>query len=546
MLAELRVRNLGVIEDVVLELSGGMTALTGETGAGKTLLVEALQLVLGARVNSAMQRGGSDEAVIEARFFRERGGQPQDRELVLARSIKTQGRSRAQMDGQMVPLSALADAGSGLVDILGQNDHHSLVLASAQRRALDCFAGIDTGELEAVGARLAELRKELDELGGDAAQRSRAIDLLNYEIAEIDSAQISDPDELDSLMGEQERLADLSAQRESIEKVLSTLDGDADAVDTGASAALASAVLVLKGVKSLSGLESRVETARVEVADVASELRRMLELSQDDPEALETLWRRIRLLHDIAKRYGGTLEAALSYERSARDRLDDLVKLSERAELLAAEIDAVSEEHIALENAVRSARKLAIAPFTAALHDRLCDLAMKGARFDVEISDKGAGEPIRFLLSANPGEPLQALAKVASGGELARAMLAIRLVSSGGPATMVFDEVDAGVGGEAARYLARSLKEVSASHQVLVVTHLAQVAAFADHHLAIEKSTSQGRTVTSIRKLTGQERVVEISRMLSGHPDSATARAHATELLALGKVSEGPPQLPLR
>ncbi|MCL5445545.1 MAG: DNA repair protein RecN, partial [Actinobacteria bacterium] len=234
-------------------------------------------------------------------------------------------------------------------------------------------------------------------------------------------------------------------------------------------------------------------------------------------------------------KYGATLRDVLEYKEIARRRRDDLVNLAERARLLTAEIEKLEARQVELERSVRSARKAGIAPFTAALHSRLVELGMSGTRFDVEVSDDGAGEPIRFLLSANLGEALQPLAKVASGGELARAMLAVRLVSSGGPPTMVFDEVDAGIGGSAAIFLGRSLKEVASRHQVLVVTHLAQVAAVADHHVAVEKSTSEGRTSTAIRELSGQERIVEISRMLSGHPDSATARAHAAELLSSGQ-----------
>ncbi|MCL4445918.1 MAG: DNA repair protein RecN [Actinobacteria bacterium] len=535
MLAELRVRNLGVIEDVLLELGPGMTALTGETGAGKTLIVEALQLVLGARAGSGIQRRGSDETVIEARFIDDEGDAEVPHELVLTRSVKAEGRSRAEIDGRMVPLSALASAGADLVDILGQNDHYSLLSAGAQKKSFDTFTGVDTRELDDVVNRVRRLSAELDDLGGDGKGRRNALGLLDHEIAEIDSALISDLDELTTLSVEEERLADLSAHREAIETVLATLDGDDSSSDPGAFAVLARSVELLKGMNSLAGLASRLQTASVEIADVASELRNALELSQDDPRALDAIQRRRRLLSDLLKKYGATLRDVLEYKEIARRRRDDLVNLAERARLLTAEIEKLEARQVELERSVRSARKAGIAPFTAALHSRLVELGMSGTRFDVEVSDDGAGEPIRFLLSANLGEALQPLAKVASGGELARAMLAVRLVSSGGPPTMVFDEVDAGIGGSAAIFLGRSLKEVASRHQVLVVTHLAQVAAVADHHVAVEKSTSEGRTSTAIRELSGQERIVEISRMLSGHPDRSMARAHAAELLSSGQ-----------
>jgi DNA repair protein RecN (Recombination protein N) len=530
VLAHLHVRDLGVIDDLTLQLGPGMTALTGETGAGKTLLVGALQLALGGRGTAALVRAGAQEAVVEAAFIT-RAADGSERETVLGRVLPAAGRARAFVDGRMVPRSALAEAGDELVDICGQHDHQSLLRPGAQRRAVDAFAGTDTEPLAEAVRALRDVEERLAQLGGDEQQRARELDMLRFQISEIDDAAVEDADEEARLRAEEERLADAGAHREAAATALSLLDGPVGAD------ALAATVDVLAGRGAFEPWVARLRSVLAEVADLASDLRAATERWQDDPQRLEAVQSRRRRLGDLRRKYGATLSEVLEFGAEARHRLDELLSADERAaQLEEARRDCQAAVAQAAE-VVRSTRQAAAPALGSAVGERLATLAMPGARVDVSVAPDGAGEPVRLLLAANPGEPSQPLSRAASGGELARAMLALRLVTLGGAPVMVFDEVDAGVGGAAALALAQALREVSERHQVLVVTHLAQVAALADQQVVLDKRTEGGRTVTTATALDQGARVVEISRMLSGHPDSETAQAHAAELLSLGRAA---------
>ncbi len=526
MLTELRVRQLGVIEDLTLEFGPGMTVLTGETGAGKTLLVEALQLVLGQRAEAGLVRTGATEATVEARFL-----DPSGSEIVLARSVPLEGRSRCWIDARMAPLAAMAERAGRLADIHGQGDHQDLMHTSAQRRALDAFGRIDTSRLERERARLGDLARRLRELGGDESTRARDLDVLAHQVRELDQARLDDPDEDRWLAAEEERLGDLAAHRERAAEALGALDGRGEGL--GAVDLLGAAASTLDGREAFAALADRLRSAQVEGSDIARELRGAIETWEDDPGALEAVQARRRQLADVFRKYGGDREAARGYARSARERLVRLGRAEEEAAGLEADLAIAEEALAAAEADVLSARRRAAPGLAGAVQDRLADLAMAGARFEAEVVPSGAGESVSFLLAANAGEALRPLAKAASGGELARTMLALRLVAPGGPPTMVFDEVDAGVGGTAALALARALREVARMRQVLVVTHLAQVAAFATHHVSVRKLEAAERVSTVAERVGGEDRVVEISRMLSGQPDSVRARAHARELLEL-------------
>ncbi|HLN15740.1 MAG TPA: DNA repair protein RecN [Acidimicrobiales bacterium] len=531
MLTDLHVRDLGVIEDLTLHFEPGMSALTGETGAGKTLLVEALQLVLGGRAGPAVVRAGAPEALVEARFLLPPEGDDEEREVILARSVPASGRSRAWLDGRMVPVSALVEAGAELVDIHGQHDQQSLVAAAAQRRALDAYAGSDLAPRAEARRLVQEVDAALAALGGDAAERAREVDVLGHQLAEIGAAGLGADDEEAALADEEERLADLSTLRQAAARALEALEGGAGD-DGGTLGGLGAAVASLGGRVPFADWEARLRAVTAEVSDVASDLRQVVDTWEDDPEGLAAVQARRRLLADLRRKYGATLGEVRAFAERARERLALLEAAESRATVLEAERKEATLALARAEEALGEARRTAAPRLAEAAEVRLRALAMPAAHLAVEVDD-GAGDDITFLLGANPGEPLAPLAKVASGGELARAMLALRLVAMGGPATMVFDEVDAGVGGEAALALARALLEVAEDHQVLVVTHLAQVAALADHQIGVTKSLVGGRTVTEARALAPDGRVVEVSRMLSGHPDSKTARAHAEELLAL-------------
>jgi DNA repair protein RecN (Recombination protein N) len=527
VLSELSVRDLGVIEDLTIAFGPGMTALTGETGAGKTLVVEALGLALGARATAGLVRAGADEAFVEARFTTE---EPDGAtEVVLARALPAGGRSKAWIDGRPVPLGALGDAAKTLIDIHGQHDQQSLLSSRAQRRALDAFAGSDTRELRGARARLSDLEERIAALGGDPAQRSRELDMLRYQVAEIDQAHLDDPDEEAALSAEEDRLADLGAHREAAQQALQALDAGPD---DGAIGLLGAAVGAFGGRSAFGPWEARLRASGAELADVASDLRAAAETWEDDPAALAEVQARRRLLGDLRRKYGSSIADVMAFGDQARRRYSDLSGSTEEMAALEAERDEARRALREAEIRLGDRRRRAAPDLAEAAGARLATLAMQEARFAVEVHPEGLGEPVVFLLGANPGEPPQPMAQVASGGELARAMLALRLVTATGPPTMVFDEVDAGVGGAAALALGGALAEVAVGKQVLVVTHLAQVAAFADRQLAVRKVVRDHRTVTEIEALGHDERLTELSRMLSGHAESDKARAHAAELLA--------------
>jgi DNA repair protein RecN (Recombination protein N) len=538
VLVELRVKDLGVIDEVTLELDAGMTALTGETGAGKTLIVEALELLVGGRADPVLVRPGADQALVEGRFVVD------DEEVILARAVAVRGRSRAWIDGRMAPVSALSELGARLVDLHGQHAHQSLLDPVMQRRSLDVFCAIDLTPLTDARATVRRLVSELDALGGDERARAREIDLLRHQLSEIDGAGLGDPDEDSTLAAVEEQLAEADAHRQAAATALVALDAESDgrtsAGGGGAVDLIGSAHGALAGRAPLGALAARLAALQAETADVATELRQVLDTWEADPERLAEIRTRRNLLHELSRKYGEGVAGVRAYGDEIRARVADLESIEERAAALQGRI-AQAEGHLAaVEAEVGRARRRGAPDLARAVEKRLQTLAMARARLDVTVGESDPGEDVAFLLGANPGEALLPLAKVASGGELARAMLALRLVLTEAPPTIVFDEVDAGIGGEAALAVGRSLAEVGTRHQVLVVTHLAQVAAYAGHQIGVRKETSGRRTLAVAESLDPEARVVELARMLSGQPESPTARRHAEELLAQAVPGPGP------
>ncbi|MBV9932698.1 MAG: DNA repair protein RecN [Actinobacteria bacterium] len=531
MLLELAVRDLGVIADLRLTFGPGMTALTGETGAGKTLVVEALELAVGGRADPVLVRPGADEAWVEARF--ELDGD----EIVLARAIPAAGRSRGYIDGRMAPATALAETGARLLDLHGQHAHQSLLAPGPQRSSLDRYASIDRTPLRDARGALASIDAALAELGGDERARARELDLVRFQVNELDGAAITGPDEDESLQREEEVLADAAAHRQAAWAAADALAGDGGGAD-----AVAAALTHVTGRAPFDSLQARLRGLVAELGDAAAEVRALAEGFEEDPERLAAVQARRAQLSDLRRKYGDSLADVLAFADDARRRLAELEGYEARAAQLDADRKHAVDAVAAAEATAGKARRKAAPKLAAAVQAHLQTLAMGGARFDVTVGDADPGDEVTFLLAANVGEPPLPLAKVASGGELARTMLAARLVLTRGPDTLVFDEVDAGVGGEAALAVGRALAALadpSAGHQVLVVTHLPQVAAFADHQVAISKAETGGRTVAGATALDDSGRVVELSRMLSGQPQSETARGHAEELLASAARERG-------
>ena len=545
MLAELRVANLGVIDELTLLLDSGLTALTGETGAGKTLIVDAIGLLLGATADPVMVRPGAPEAVVEGRFVL-----PDGSETILRRVIPSSGRSRAYVDGRMANANQLSEIGAGLVDMHGQHGHQSLLRPAVQRVMLDRFGGISTEEVRAARLGLRRIADAQSELGGDARTRAREADLLRFQLTELDAAGLESPDEDDLLRSEEDRLADASSLREVAARARVMLGGD-----DGIGDRLGELVAIMSAKQPLAAIRDRLAAIGDDISELARDLRTAEETFEDDPQRLAEVGARRQVLTELRRKYGESLEGVIAFREEARARLKMLESYDERASALEEENKRLSAELAVAEVRLLEARRSAAPRFAAAVEEAIRGLAMPKARFLVEVDDDPPGDSVSWKLGANPGEAVLPLAKVASGGELARTMLAARLVlggtvpsrtdavdqpDPGGPATLVFDEVDAGIGGEAAVSVGRALAALGAHYQVLVVTHLPQVAAFADRHLVVQKRSDDERTVADAEAVEGTARVIEISRMLSGSPQSESARRHAEELLEDAAASRPP------
>ena len=520
MLVELRVLELGVIDELSLVLDGGMTALTGETGAGKTLLVTAVELLVGGRADPAIVRPGAKEAVVEGRFVTGEG------EVVVRRVVPAKGRSRAYIDGRLASVAELAEIGTALVDLHGQHDHQSLLAPSVQRNALDRFAGVDLTSLREARDALRRIEGEQARLGGDARERARELDLLRFQVGELDDAAVTDVDEEAGLADEADLLSDAEAHREAAAVAVTEMTGDGGAADT-----IGRAIAALDGRGPFGAPAARLRALAAEIADVATEVRDTGESIFDDPDRQDEIRRRRQLLTDLRRKYGDDLAEVMAWHAAAKARLSELEDHDRLAAALDGDLRAARVEVETQEELVATARRAAAPALAAAVAAQMPALALPKARVEIEVSG-AAGHEVVFGFAANPGMPLQPLAKVASGGELARAMLALRLVLTEGPPVLVFDEVDAGIGGAAALAVGRSLAAVSADHQVLVVTHLAQVAAWADAQVTVDKRVERAQTRTQVAVVTGEDRITELARMLSGTPDKSTAHDHARELLA--------------
>lgn len=522
MLTELHIERLGVIEHLDLVLGRGLTALTGETGAGKTMLVEAISLLVGGRADASMVRSGAAEARVEGRFV------VGDEEYVVARVIPVDGRSRAYVNGRLATVGNLAELGHRCVDLHGQHAHQRLLTTAEQRDALDRWCRTDLEPLRGARARLTEIDAALAALGGDSRSRAREIDLLRFQSAELGAAAIASATEDRDLDLELDMLAGAVEHREAGARAAAIL-GD----DDGAADLVAAAVRAIAGRAPYAELEERLRSVASELSDVAAEIRGRSESIDEDPARLDQVRTRLQLLRDLRRKYGDTLHDVIEFQRETDERLAELEGYDQRVADLETERAAAVTAERAAAAAVGAARRRGAAGLAAAVEGHLRTLAMQHAHVEVVIGDEDPGDDVQFLLSANPGSPLLPLSRVASGGELARTMLALRLVLTEAPDTLLFDEVDAGIGGAAAIAVGSSLASLGERHQVLVVTHLPQVAALADTQIAVSKRVVDGTTVAEAEVLDGGRRIDEIARMLSGGAAEEAARRHAAELLGV-------------
>jgi DNA repair protein RecN (Recombination protein N) len=519
VLTELHIENLGVIDTLDLQLSEGLVALTGETGAGKTMIVEAINLLVGGRADAGMVRPGATEARVEGRFvFGEE-------EVILCRTIPLDGRSRAYVNGRLATVGQLAEHGLDLVDMHGQHAHQSLLGAKAQRDALDSYAKVDLEPLRSARAAVTEIDAALATLGGDDRMRAREIDLLRFQVNEIIEAALQGADEDELLSREEDVLADAVNYREALWKAVASL-----AEESGATDNLGTAISALSHKEPFAGFVTRLKALQSELEDVSADIRDEAESIEENPARLDAVRQRRQLLVDLRRKYGDSLVEVITFGEQSAVRLAELESFEARAATLDQERAVAVRKLEAAQSVVGKARRDGAGPLAQQVQKHLRTLAMAHAVIDVSVG-QDPGDEVVFLLAANPGSPVMPLTKVASGGELARTMLALRLVLSSGPNTLVFDEVDAGIGGEAAVAVAQALAQLGKRHQVLVVTHLPQVAAAGHAHIQVSKSVRSGKTFAQAATLSQEERIAEIARMLSGGVAEATALEHARELL---------------
>ncbi|MEY4477115.1 MAG: repair protein RecN [Actinomycetota bacterium] len=552
MIDEISIRDLGVIKSAVLRLTPGFTAVTGETGAGKTMVVSALGLLLGERADSGVVRHDAERAQVDGRWridssevaaaVNELGGVIEDGELIVSRSVTSEGRSRVVIGGVSAPVGALGALGEHLVAIHGQSDQLRLRSQSAQRDAVDRFAGeqlrVALREYQDVFRRWTESTARLQQLTRDAEARRREADELRAAVVEIDGVQpVAGEDvRLKSVM---ERLAngdDLRRAAQEAHEALSAEDSEFDAVSLVESAR--------KALERVAGHDATVETlltqlseASIIVRDAAAAVSLYANGLDVEGDDIETVQHRVAVLNALVRKYGPTLEDVLEMWSTASDRLFELDRTGDEIGELTAAVDADRAQLEQLAGTVSRIRSDAAQKLSRDVTEELHHLAMPTAEFVVAISTGDefhihGRDGVDMLLRPHPGGEPKPVTKTASGGELSRVMLAIEVVIAGTDTvpTLVFDEIDAGVGGSSAIEIGRRLAKLAETAQVIVVTHLPQVAAFATNHLRIIKDTSGDVTESTITPLSGDERVAEMARLLSG-TDSENARAHAQEML---------------
>ena len=553
MLIELRIKDYAVIHDLTLELGSGLSALSGETGAGKSIIVGALSLLLGERAASDTVRTGAERAMVEAGFdvatypklgvqLDDLGIEAEDGLLILRREVAAVGRNRAWINESPTTARTVGELGRSLVDLHGQHEHQTLLRKDTQRHILDAFgeAEEDASAVEEAYEELGGLEAKLRELQDHRRELASRVDFLRFQMRELEEADVQS--------GEEEALTEESGRLENSEELLGETTRihdelySAEGALTDKVSGLAQTLARLKGWDpALEGPHEELQGAYHALAEVGRDLSDYVGGLRHDPGRLEEVRSRLDLIHSLKRKYGPTAEDVIASRDRVRAKLDEVEDGGWDEDTLAAEVDRTRSDLIAAAARLSEKRQAAATRLEEEVEALLPDLGLPSGTFKVqmdtlpEVKSRGA-ESIEFLVSVNAGFPPSSLARVASGGELSRVMLTLKaiLAQVDQVPTLVFDEIDAGIGGQVASLVAAKLKDVARYHQVFVVTHLPQLASQACSHLLVEKDEREGLAATAVRGLTGDARVREIARMLGGDPESETSQDHARELLAAG------------
>lgn len=543
MLRELRIKNLAIIDDLRVGFEKGFNVITGETGAGKSIIVDSLGLALGGRAQSDFIRSGEKEAVVQAYFEADGTNELPDigidlsEGLILRRSISATGKSRAYVNDVIVSLQGLAEIGRSLVDIHGQHEHQSLLSVDKHRQFLDSFGRLqrDRKEVEMLFGEVEALKREDTELKQKIKERAHRLDLLRFQVREIDSASLRDG-ELGELIGKKTILSNLGRLKELSETAYSTIYGS----DGSCAEKLSSVISKIKEMSAIdgsaSGLLEILESARPVIEDASLSLRGFKDKYEFEPEMLSGIEERLELIKGLERKYGEGIENIILYRNGAEKELKELEFADERADSLEKELEIKEDRLTNAASLLSQKRSEAARNIERLIRVELKELAFGNAEFFADMKREAVSphgiDRVEFMFSANPGEPPKPLVKIASGGELSRVMLALKniLVDFDGTPVVIFDEVDAGIGGRTAESVGKKLRAISLKRQVLCTTHLPQIASMADFHIKTEKKQKEDKVTVEVKRLSGGERLNEIARMLSGKITDVSLK-HAKELI---------------
>ena len=563
MLEDLTIKDFAIIDCVTIDFNKGFTVLSGETGAGKSILIGAVSFLLGGKAEVSQIRAGCHEASVTGTFYfspdtdmseaalwlNEHGIELEENRIILRRFIKDTGKSSAWIGNVPVTRADLAEFSSFLIDIHGQHEHQSLMKVPEHRKFLDARAGLveEVKHFTSVYSELVEKRRLLQKMNSSDSERLRKIDMYEFAVKEIAEAKLK-PDEDIALEDEENRLSSYEKLFSGIEAIKSTLDGADSSVVPLLKKIRRESQLVSSLDKSLVSLDGRIESSFYELSDICEEYENYARKLVFDPVHLQEVQDRISLIYNLKKKYASSSSASLKevfdYYESAKSELEKLGAGAESREELEKNVSELEKNVYVLAKSISDKRKTAAANMSSEVESLLKQLGMNGTRFSVGINEKPGNDVeqrcgpygmdnIEFLISANPGSPMLPLAKIASGGELSRVMLALKTIFAQNDAvqTLVFDEIDTGIGGEIAVAVGKHMQNLAKNRQILCITHLASIAVYADNQIKIEKGVVNGKTASNVHPVTGEDRVGEIARMLSGDSVSPESLEHARSML---------------
>ncbi|QAT61757.1 MULTISPECIES: DNA repair protein RecN [Tissierellales] len=560
MIVELNIKNFAIIDSLKINFSEGLNVITGETGAGKSIVVDAINLILGSRANKDLIRTGCDRAILEGLFYIENSKEIDDilekygiekednNSLLLSREIFSTGRSVSRINGQTVTLNILNDVTQKLIDIHGQHEHQSLLNVGSYIKLIDDFGddkfNILKKKISEEYNQIVSLKGELKKLSIDSKEKDREIDLLKYEIEEIDSAKLSDGEEK-KVYDEYNKMSNIKNISLNVGEIINILDSE-DYNSISVSDGINKSISLMNSVKrydeDLNQYSSALENVNFEIQDISRGLKNYIENTEFDEERLAFLEERLNLIYKIKKKYGNSLEEILNYKNSISERLYQLINNEKEIERINKKIEETENELNKNSTILSEMRKKIAKKLESDISKELHTLNIKNSIFKINFKKmKYYGEEgfdiIEFLISTNLGEELKPLSKIVSGGEMSRIMLAFKTVIAKYDRIpcLIFDEIDAGISGRTAQIVGEKIYKISKGRQVICISHLPQIAALADTHFSIKKEIVNGRTSTKVKILNYEERIAEMSRLLGGVNLTDTTKLHAKEMLEMSK-----------